>query len=33
MYIDPNGSSKMQVGGYDLKKYAKPGAELKCYPI
>jgi len=33
MYIDPNGSSKMQVGGYNLKKYANPGAELKCYPI
>lgn len=33
MYIDHNDKSKIQMGGYDLKKYAKPGKELKWYEL
>lgn len=31
MFIDPNEVSKIQIGGYDLKKYAK--GPLRWYPI
>ncbi len=31
MFIDPNETSKIQIGGYDLKKYAK--GPLKWYKI
>lgn len=33
MYIDHNDQSKIQMGGYDLKKFAKPGSKLRWYPI
>lgn len=31
MFIDQNGQSKIQIGGYDLKKYAS--SDIKWYPI
>lgn len=33
MFIDRNDESKIQLGGYDLKKFAKPGSKLRWYPI
>lgn len=33
MFIDTGDHSSIQMGGYDLKKYAKPGAELKWYEL
>lgn len=33
VFIDVNGQSKILFGGYDLEKYAKPGKQLKWYPL
>ena len=33
MYITNDDQSKIQMGGYDLKKFAKPGSKLRWYPI
>lgn len=33
MYIDQNGQSKIQIGGYSLEKYALADEKLKWYDI